>query len=280
MAQSRRAFTLIELLVVIAIIALLMAIIIPALRYAKLQAQSIVCLANLNGLGKAWVLYAQDNNDRTVGTWNGSPTDPEYAWVGNPKDINDNPISGENATAEDEMRGLQDGLLYRYLETPEIFHCPADKRYLAPPTTVSGTGDGGYRSYSLTGGAGPCSPEEINWQGFEPHLKITRFRSSGDKYIIVEEADGRGINSGSWIIMPQSPDTWVDPIAIWHMNRSTLAFADGHGERHVWVNDSTIEMAEDQTTWMDPPDEESGEDLAYMIRNFPYEKFIPGVGGG
>lgn len=270
--MKKQAFTLIELLVVIAIIALLMAIIVPALRYAKLQAQSIVCLANLNGLGKAWVAYAQENADRVVGSWNGNPDAPDYAWVGNPRDASGAVLSGANATAEDEMRGIEDGLLYPYLDTPEIFHCPADKRFTAPPTTAAGTGDGGYRSYSLTAGAGPCSQGEINWQGYEPHLKITRFRSSADKYIMVEEADGRGMNEGSWVIMPQSPNTWVDPIAIWHMNRSTLAFADGHGERHVWVDDSTIEMAEQQTTWVDPPETESGEDLAYMIRNFPYEK--------
>jgi prepilin-type N-terminal cleavage/methylation domain-containing protein/prepilin-type processing-associated H-X9-DG protein len=276
MTEQKRAFTLIELLVVIAIIALLMAIVIPALRYAKLQAQSIVCLANLNGLGKAWVLHAQDNDDKVVGTWIGNTGDPDYCWVGTPKDASGTFISnGADATAEDEMRGIQDGLLYAYLDTPEIFHCPADKRYTAPPTTATGSGDGGYRSYSLTGGAGPCRQSEITWQGFEPHLKITQFRSSGDKYIMVEEADGRGINAGSWIIMPQTPETWVDPIAIWHMNRSTLAFADGHGERRVWVDASTIQMAEDQSTWMDPPDTESGEDLAYMIRNFPYEKLLP-----
>lgn len=269
---KKRAFTLIELLVVIAIISLLMAIIIPALKYAKLQAKSIVCLANLNGLSKTWVTYAQENDEKVVGTMIGNTGDPDYCWVAGPKDSDDISVTPENSKVEDEIRGIEDGLLYPYLDTPDVYHCPADKRSMAPPTTASGTGDGGYRSYSLTGGAGPCRQSEIDWQGFEPHTKITRFRSSGDKYIFVEEQDGRGMNVGSWIIMPQSPETWVDPIAIWHMKRSTLAFADGHGERRVWVDASTIKMAEEQSTWMDPPVTESGEDLEYMIRNFPYEK--------
>ncbi len=77
--KKKNAFTLIELLVVIAIIALLLSIIMPALKTVREQAKKIVCLAHLKGLGSSVLLYAQNLDDK----FPHSPKDFSFGAIGN-----------------------------------------------------------------------------------------------------------------------------------------------------------------------------------------------------
>ena len=77
--MGRQAFTLIELLVVIAIIAILMAILMPALRIAREQGRAISCRGNVKTLTLAWLMYKDENDDKLIGGH--PPATNQAPWV-------------------------------------------------------------------------------------------------------------------------------------------------------------------------------------------------------
>jgi prepilin-type N-terminal cleavage/methylation domain-containing protein len=122
--MRKKAFTLIELLVVIAIIALLLAIIMPALRRAKLQAQGAYCLFNLKGMARSWHTYAMDNKEMLV---NGSALrtvdPPVHTWVEAPENAAGNYPGDNSMTTADEEKVTFPRLLYHYtLEYPALIN--------------------------------------------------------------------------------------------------------------------------------------------------------------
>ncbi len=132
--DKHRAFTLIELLVVIAIIALLMAILMPALNYVRKQARSSACQSNLRQLCLAMNLYALDHDDRTMPFSH----DPGRYWFHqlapylSAKDYKNNP--------EENLEGVM-----------KVAFCPVAKRQDRPETSFYGSA---YTMWRFMGGEG------------------------------------------------------------------------------------------------------------------------------
>ena len=103
---NKKAFTLVELLVVIAIIALLMALLLPALERAREQGKRAMCLNNLRQLMIAWNVYADDNDDRIItgNTSTGGHNPDGTCWVYWP---------GRGALQQQRIQGIEDVLLYK-----------------------------------------------------------------------------------------------------------------------------------------------------------------------
>lgn len=265
--ERRRAFTLIELLVVISIVALLMALLMPSLSRARKQAAGGVCLSNQRHLVLAWVVYAQDNDDKLVGGHDGHSSSPSqgYDWVLLPQTEDGTVVSGAGATLDDKKRGCERGALFAYVKDVDLYHCPGDRRHRTEMT---------HRSYGIPGsmngdvGTGASSWLSVQW-GYPSYKKLTGIKNPGIKYVFLEEkTDVGGWNWGSWNLEREG-DRWWDPIVVRHGNLSVLAFADGHAEKHNWKQKSTLEMTHvpypDCIRW---PVTDGTDDLVYMRRGY------------
>ncbi len=267
----RKAFTLIELLVVISIIALLISILMPALNKAREQATGTICLSNQKTMTLAWIMYADGSDDRlcfgSVHEFNsGNPSVSsdvyrrKYLWVSPPLRSTrlDDYAPQASVTWDDRVRGMEAGVLFKYINTVEAYHCPGDKRNIKnePPRDI-------YRGYSISHGVSG----HATWS----HIKLSTIRRPSSKHIFIEEwYDGTGTwkyNSSGWALsFNATPPQWNDPIAIWHNKRSTLGFADGHAEMRGWVDQRTI----DYTLGKEDAVQPDNPDLEYMRRGYPH----------
>jgi len=251
--MKTRAFTLIELLVVIAIIAVLMAILLPSLNRARDHAKRIHCVSNVKTLSLAWFMYKDANDDKLVGGNVGIRT-TLWNWVLEP--------SGNSI--EDKKEAIRRGALFPYVNnTVDVYRCPADRRMKDPLQFA-------FRSFSIAGGA-----NGEGWDGAVRARIYSDIKKPATKYVFLEDIDPRGFNTGSWV-MNFNPPRWVDPLAMWHNERSTIGFADGHAEMHRWNDRSFIvwcqkAMFDDPRRFsfnMTPPADER-EDINYMARGYP-----------
>jgi prepilin-type N-terminal cleavage/methylation domain-containing protein/prepilin-type processing-associated H-X9-DG protein len=233
--MKRKAFTLIELLVVIAIIALLLSIVMPGLNMAKKKAASIACMSNTRQMSMAWYMYAGENDDRIMGANMedvGTETNCKETWIGQPHTASDTTSSSlvintatPQVTDADEIRGAEKGKLFPYMDSPDVYHCPADKLRIGKDGTKL------YVTYSVAA----CLNGSIDYQ----IKKLSNITSPGTRYNFLENGEsGRNWNAnGKWQMPTPAKYSgwglWV-PVAINHGDSSTFGFTDGHAEVKKW----------------------------------------------
>ena len=212
--RTRRGFTLVELLVVIGVIAVLLALLMPALAKARESARRTQCLSNVRQLTVGWLGYAHANKGQILSaeTWNNG-------W----------------ASAGEGDQAIRDGMLYSHVPDPNVYRCPSDpiERYA--------------RTYSIN------IQMNGNWGGVLAVRNLSKLDRTSDVWVFIEEFDPRGFNLGSFACNTTG-DQWIDYPLTWHTRGCNLSFADGHAEYWQWSDARTWAIKDFYTVTPNNPD--------------------------
>jgi prepilin-type N-terminal cleavage/methylation domain-containing protein/prepilin-type processing-associated H-X9-DG protein len=255
--DGRKAgFTLIELLVVIAIIAILAAMLLPALSRAKQQGQGAKCESNTHQLIVAWIMYAGDNREVVPNNIPGAAPDGwSQGEMTETKNNTDNTnyvlmLGGAARSATAGNVPVKTTTIGNYTRNYMIYQCPAD------PIIAKPYGMPRVRSYSMNFALGSKTDASADSNGsyndYWPNIfKTSDFKIASRTWVFNDEHPD-SINDGiQYTPTSDGEDTeWGDIPASYHNGAAGFAFADGHSEIHKWLNKNTIHPVVGDGNWL------------------------------
>jgi prepilin-type N-terminal cleavage/methylation domain-containing protein/prepilin-type processing-associated H-X9-DG protein len=251
--RGQKAFTLIELLVVIAIIAILMAVLMPALHRAREGGKRTQCLGNLKQMTLAWNMYADENDDKIVNGATGfsysnqswGDHSKELSWVN----------TFDNSNWDVQIKGMREGALWPYIKNEKMYRCPTGRRGQAITYSIM---------FSMNAVNHPWS-QGVKGAHVKKRSEIRPNQAS--RLVFIDE----GFMTSDAYAVYYHLENWFDNPPVRHGDGATLSYADGRVDYWKWKGVDTIKHARDyenmnpDTSWV-PTSDDGYEDLYNVQR--------------